>query len=133
MFFMSKKGCELWELKGTLEITSSRLISKTENHPNFLKYISPAFYFYFFRFYLFIFWRRGRRKKDRGRNINMWLPLEHSLLGTWPATQACALTGIQTGNSLVCRPAFNPLSHASQVLIYGINQSVFIFSWFKII
>ena len=44
----------------------------------------------------------------------MWLPLTCSLLGTWPATQACALTGNRTGNPLVCRPALNPLSHASQ-------------------
>ena len=27
----------------------------------------------------------------------MCLPLEHPLLGTWPITQACALTGNQTG------------------------------------
>ena len=34
--------------------------------------------------------------------------------GTWPTTQACALTGNQTGDLLVCRPALNPLSHTSQ-------------------
>ena len=34
--------------------------------------------------------------------------------GTWPATQACALTGNQTGDPLVCRPALNPLSHTNQ-------------------
>ena len=37
-----------------------------------------------------------------------------SQLWTWPATQACALTGNRTGDLLVCRPAFNPLSHTSQ-------------------
>ena len=36
------------------------------------------------------------------------------LLGTWPATQACALAGNQTGNALVLWPALNPLSHTSQ-------------------
>ena len=36
------------------------------------------------------------------------------LLGTWPATQACALMGNQTGDPLVRRPALNPLSHTSQ-------------------
>ena len=36
------------------------------------------------------------------------------LLGAWPATQACALTGNQTCNPLVCRLVLNPLSHASQ-------------------
>ena len=44
----------------------------------------------------------------------MWLPLTCPLLGTWPATQACALTGNQTSDSLVHRPVLNPLSHTSQ-------------------
>ena len=44
----------------------------------------------------------------------MWLPLMHPLLGTWPRTQACALTGNRTGNPLVPRLALNPLSHTSQ-------------------
>ena len=35
-------------------------------------------------------------------------------LGTWPATQACALTGNQMGNPLVRRPELNPRSHPSQ-------------------
>ena len=44
----------------------------------------------------------------------MWLHLERPLLGTWPATQAGALTGNQTGYPLVRRPALNPMTHASQ-------------------
>ena len=44
----------------------------------------------------------------------VWLPLERPLLGTWPETQACALTGNQTGNPLVRRLVLNPLSHARQ-------------------
>ena len=44
----------------------------------------------------------------------MWLPLSHPLLGTWPTTQMCALTGNQTSDSLVRKPALNPLSHTSQ-------------------
>ena len=36
------------------------------------------------------------------------------LLGTWPATQACVLTGNRTSNPLVRRLARNPLSHTSQ-------------------
>ena len=35
-------------------------------------------------------------------------------LGTWPATEACALTGNQTGDPLDHRPVLNPLSHISQ-------------------
>ena len=46
-------------------------------------------------FYLFLD-RGERREKKRERNINMWLPLTCILLGTWPASQACALT--ENGN-----------------------------------
>ena len=46
------------------------------------------------------------------------VPLAHSLLGTWPTTQACALTGNQTHHPLGHRPAFNPLSHTSQAERY---------------
>ena len=46
--------------------------------------------------------------------FSVWLPLSRPLLGTWPETQAHALTGNQTGYSLVCRPVLNPLSHSSQ-------------------
>ena len=44
----------------------------------------------------------------------MWLPRACPRLGTWPATQACALTGNQSSGPLVRRPALNPLSHSSQ-------------------
>ena len=54
----------------------------------------------------------GGRKKER--NINAWLPLMHPQLRTWPATQACALTGNQTNDPLVHRPALNPLRHTSR-------------------
>ena len=37
--------------------------------------------------------RREGREKERDRHINVWVPLASPLLGTWPATQACALTG----------------------------------------
>ena len=42
------------------------------------------------------------------------LPLARPQLGTWPATQACALTGNQTTNPLVHSPSLNPLNHISQ-------------------
>ena len=38
--------------------------------------------------YLFL---EGERREKEERNINVWLPLMCLLLGTWPATQACAL------------------------------------------
>ena len=52
--------------------------------------------------------------EERERNIHVWLPLvRRPLLGTWPATQACALTGDRTGDTLVRRPAVNPPSPTS--------------------
>ena len=42
------------------------------------------------------------------------LPLTSPALGTWPATQACALTGIRTSNLSVCRLALSRMSHTSQ-------------------
>ena len=44
----------------------------------------------------------------------MWLSLVRALLGIWLETQACALTGNRTRDSLVCRQTLNPLSHTSQ-------------------
>ena len=44
----------------------------------------------------------------------MWLPLTLPLLGSWPATQACALTGNRTSDPLVHKPALSPLNYTSQ-------------------
>ena len=63
----------------------------------------------------------------------MWLPLEHPPPGTWPATQACALTGNRTGYPLVCRPALNPLSHTSQGWLPCLLIGAFNLFMFKII
>ena len=63
--------------------------------------------------YLFLDSGEGK-EKERERNINVWLPLAHPLLGTWPATQACALTRNRSDDPLVLRPTLNPLSHTSQ-------------------
>ena len=64
---------------------------------------------------IYLFLERGEGKDKQGeKNINVWLPLVHPLLGTWPATQACALNGILTGDALVCRPMLNPLSYTGQ-------------------
>ena len=57
---------------------------------------------------------RDGREKERERNINVWLPLTCPLLGTWPATQPCALTGNQPSDPLIHSLAPNPLSHTSQ-------------------
>ena len=48
----------------------------------------------FLRLFIYLFLERGKgREKERERNITVWSPLMCPLLGTWPATQACALTG----------------------------------------
>ena len=77
-------------------------------------------FFFFLRFYLFIFRARGR-EEEKGKETSMMckrnmdrLPLAHPQLGTWPTTQAWALTGNQTSNLLVHRLTLNPLSHTSQ-------------------
>ena len=44
------------------------------------------------------------------------LALARPQLGTWPATQACALTKNQISDLSVRKPALSPLSHTSQSL-----------------
>ena len=57
--------------------------------------------FYFLKDFIYLFSERGEGKeKEMERNINAWLPLLCPILGTWPATQAFALTGSQTGDPL---------------------------------
>ena len=74
---------------------------------------SPTLFFFKILFVYFLERREGR-VKGRERNVNVWLPLKCPLLGTWPTTQACALTGNHTSNTLVYRPALYPLSHTAR-------------------
>ena len=55
---------------------------------------------WFFFFFKISFILRGK-EGERERNINAWLPLEHPLLGIWPATEACALTGNRISDPVV--------------------------------
>ena len=76
---------------------------------SFLSFFPPKALF------IYLFLERGEgREKERERNISVWLPLTRPPMGTWPATQACALTGNRTRDSLVHRPALSPLSHTIQ-------------------
>ena len=73
----------------------------------------------FFKDFIYLFVclfldRREGKEKQRERNINVWLPRMRPLLGTWPETQACSLMGNRSSDTLVRRPALNPLSHPSQ-------------------
>ena len=65
-------------------------------------------YFIVLRFYLFLEGKRGREISIHGclLHTSYWGP------GLQP--RLCALTGNGTSNPLVCRPAFNPLSHTNQ-------------------
>ena len=69
----------------------------------------------FIYLFIYLFLERAEgREKERERNTNVCLPLTCPLLGAWPATQACALTGNRTRDPLFHRPALSSLSHTSQ-------------------
>ena len=56
-----------------------------------LSYLAPGFFV--FNFIYLLLERGERREKEKESNINVWLPATHPSPGTWPATQARALTG----------------------------------------
>ena len=73
----------------------------------------PDFFFEDF-IYLFLDRREGREKEEKHQCVVTPQAVPPHTLVTWPATQACALTGNQTGDPLVHRPALSLLSHTSQ-------------------
>ena len=114
------------------------LFSVYKSCTSFVKFISRYFilfdamvrwiiFFFLNDVFIYLFLERGEgREKERERNINVWLPLTHSLLGTWPATQACALTGNWTGDPLVRRLVFNLLSHTNQDWFFFLRFYLFL-------
>ena len=79
--------------------------------------------FFFKKGFIYLFLEREEgREKERERHTNVWLPLVRPSPGTWPATQACALTGNRTGEPLVRRPALNPLSYTSQGMFIDLRE-----------
>ena len=74
--------------------------------------------------------KEGRKTNMWQRNIH-WLPLACPQLGTWAATQECALTGNQTGDLLVRRSALHPLSHTSQGCLILFNRCIIFHSEWK--
>ena len=75
--------------------------------------------FYFFKDFIYLFVERGKgREKERERNINVWLPLAHPPLGTWPTAQACALDWESNRRPFNSQASTQPLSHTSQGYYY---------------
>ena len=71
-------------------------------------------FLFFFKDFIYVFLEKGREGKRKGEKhwcardtLIKRLPLTHPLLGTWRATQACAMTGNQTREPLVHRPSLN--------------------------
>ena len=60
----------------------------------------------------------GEREGEKHQHVRETSALASLQWGTWPASQACALTGNRTGDVLVCRLVLNPLGHTSQVNYY---------------
>ena len=94
-------------------------------------YVQYSLYLLFKKDFIHLYLERGEgREKGRERNINVWLPLAHPLLGTWPTTQACALIGNWTGGSFGSQPMLNPLSYTSQGYIWFFRKSFWLLlSW----
>ena len=82
---------------------------------------------FFFKIVFSYFQREDKGGRKRGRKTSMCernldqLALACPLLGTWLATQACALTVNRTSDLSVRRPTLNPLSHTSQGRLWGFN------------
>ena len=87
--------------------------SKMVNSTALFSFISWVYFFLFFFFkVLFIF--RGKGGRKRGRTTSMCGYLSCApYWGTWPTTQACALTGNQTSNPLLRRPILSPLIYTN--------------------
>ena len=85
---------------------------------------------FLFKGFIYLFLKRGEeREKESERNINVRLSLLHPLPGTWPATQAYALTGNPTSDPLVCKPALSPLYHTNQGENLIFNDCFMSYQW----
>ena len=95
-----------------LDSTSSEPIPKDQGNSGLCAYFLVPYSLKKKKIYLFVFRKRGREGET-----SMCGCLSHTPhWGTWPATQACALTGNRTSNPLVCRAALNLLSYNIQSL-----------------
>ena len=81
---------------------------------------------YSFKHFIFkilcIYLKRGEgRKKERERNINVWLPLTWPPLRTWPTAQACAVTGNQSATHWFVALAQSTELHQLGQIFYVVN------------
>ena len=63
---------------------------------------------------IYLFLEIGEEREAEREEHTDWLPLMGPQLGKWLTTQACDLTGNQTGDLSVRRPVLSALSHTSQ-------------------
>ena len=97
------------------------LLSHTRQDSYLFCFVLFIILFYFiFKILFTYFYREGKGGQKTGRENLMYegyinqLPVTYRQPWTWSAIHACALTGNRTGDLLVPRPAFSPLSHTSQ-------------------
>ena len=101
-------------------------------------------FIYFFKDFIFIiyFQREGKGGRTRRRETSICVCLlVCPLLGTWPTTEACALTGNGARDLLVRRLVSYPLDHTSQGTFHSflttdcqlIKDSLILFLFFKYI
>ena len=99
--------------------------------------IGVWFYFilYFYRFYLIFFREGGGRGKREGEKHqcvrDTWLPLTHPLLGTWPTTQACALTGNRTSDPLGPTQSTEPHQPGHDLKVFR-EELIWVGAWKKV-
>ena len=76
--------------------------------------------FFLFKDFIYLSFERGEGREDEReknaceRETSIRLPLARPQQGTWPTTQACALTRDRTSDLSSCGWLPNPLSHTSQ-------------------
>ena len=68
---------------------------------------------FFFKDFIYLFSQKGR-EEERKRNINVWLPLTHPLLGTLASNPGMCPDWESNWQPFGLQPALNPLSYTSQ-------------------
>ena len=71
------------------------------------------------------------RERERERNISVWLLLMEPLLGTWPATQACALTGNKPATLWFAASTQSTEPHQPGLSIFYVLIATCVSSWEK--